>query len=72
MSRIREILQRDIAPYVAQDGGEISFAGFRDGVVEVYLKGACAGCPSSTVTLKMGIEARLKEEIPEVDSVVAL
>jgi Fe-S cluster biogenesis protein NfuA len=72
VSRIREILQRDIAPYVAQDGGEISFAGFRDGVVEVYLQGACAGCPSSTVTLKMGIEARLKEEIPEVDSVVAL
>ncbi len=72
VSRIREILQQDIAPYVAQDGGEISFAGYRDGVVEVYLRGACAGCPSSTVTLKMGIEARLKEEIPEIDSVVAL
>ena len=72
VSRIREILQHDIAPYVAQDGGEISFAGYRDGVVEVYLRGACAGCPSSIVTLKMGIEARLKEEIPEVESVVAL
>ena len=72
VTRIRDILERDIRPYVAQDGGEIIFAGFRDGVVEVYLQGACAGCPSSTVTLKMGIEARLKEEIPEVSAVVAL
>ena len=72
VSRIREILQHDIQPYVAQDGGEITFAGYRDGVVEVYLRGACAGCPSSTITLKMGIEARLKEEIPEVTSVIAL
>lgn len=72
IDKIREIIDRDIRPYVAQDGGEISFAGFRDGVVEVYLRGACAGCPSSTITLKMGIEARLKEEIPAVTSVVAL
>ena len=46
--------------------------GFRDGVVEVALKGACVGCPSSTITLKMGVEARLREEIPEVHTVVAL
>ena len=72
VSRIRKILDRDIQPYVAQDGGEIVFADFRDGIVEVYLQGACAGCPSSTATLKMGIEARLKEEIPEVLEVVAL
>jgi len=72
VTRIREILERDIRPYVAQDGGEITLAGFRDGVVAVYLQGACAGCPSSTATLKMGIEARPKEEIPEVSSVVAL
>ena len=70
--KIREILERDVRPYVEQDGGEISFAGYRDGVVEVVLQGACAGCPSSSITLKMGIEARLKEEIPEVVSVVAL
>jgi Fe-S cluster biogenesis protein NfuA len=69
---IRTILERDVRPYVEQDGGEISFAGYRDGVVEVILQGACAGCPSSSITLKMGIEARLKEEIPEVKSVVAL
>jgi Fe-S cluster biogenesis protein NfuA len=72
VQRIIEILERDIRPYVAQDGGEISFAGYRDGIVEVYLQGACSGCPSSSITLKMGIEARLKEEIPEVKEVVAL
>jgi Fe-S cluster biogenesis protein NfuA len=71
-ARIRTILERDVRPYVEQDGGEIVFAGYHDGVVEVVLQGACAGCPSSSITLKMGIEARLKEEIPEVRSVVAL
>lgn len=70
--RIKQILEDEIRPYVAQDGGEITFAGFRDGVVEVFLQGACAGCPSSTITLKMGIESRLKEELPEVEKVVAL
>lgn len=72
VARIRTILERDVRPYVEQDGGEIRFAGYRDGVVEVVLQGACAGCPSSAVTLKLGIEARLKDEIPEVRSVVAL
>ena len=70
--KIRTILERDVRPYVEQDGGEINFAGYKDGVVEVVLQGACAGCPSSSITLKMGIEARLKDEIPEVKSVVAL
>ena len=72
VAKIKDILEREIRPYVAQDGGEITFAGFHDGVVEVYLQGACAGCPSSTITLKMGIESRLKEEIPEVQEFVAL
>ena len=72
VARIRRILDEDVQPYVAMDGGEIAFAGYRNGIVEVYLRDACAGCPSSTITLKMGIEARLKEEIPEVLSVVAL
>ena len=72
VARIRRILEEEIRPYVAQDGGEITFAGYNNGVVEVVLQGACSGCPSSTVTLKMGIEARLKEEIPEITSVVAL
>jgi len=72
VEQIKTILERDVRPYVEQDGGEISFAGYREGIVEVVLQGACAGCPSSSITLKMGIEARLKEEIPEVKSVVAL
>ncbi len=70
--RIRHILESEVRPAVAQDGGDIIFAGFRDGVVEVYLQGSCAGCPSSTMTLKMGIEERLRQEIPEVSEVVAL
>ncbi len=72
VARIRTILERDVRPYVEQDGGEIRFAGYHDGIVEVVLQGACAGCPSSSVTLKLGIEARLKDEIPEIRSVVAL
>jgi Fe-S cluster biogenesis protein NfuA len=54
------------------DGGDIVFAGFRDGIVELYMQGSCSGCPSSTATLKHGIEARLRDEVPEVQGVVAL
>jgi Fe-S cluster biogenesis protein NfuA len=70
--RIRTILETEVRPAVAQDGGDIIFAGYREGVVEVYLQGSCAGCPSSTLTLKMGIEERLRQEIPEIREVVAL
>jgi Fe-S cluster biogenesis protein NfuA len=71
-ARIRTILETEVRPAVAQDGGDIIFAGYREGVVEVYLQGSCAGCPSSTLTLKMGIEERLRQEIPEIQAVVAL
>jgi len=71
-ARIREILADEIAPYVAADGGEIAFVGFEDGEVRLSLRGACASCPSSSITLKMGVEARLREELPEVRSVVAV
>jgi len=71
-ARVRDILENEVRPAVAQDGGDIIFAGYREGVVEVYLQGSCAGCPSSTLTLKMGIEQRLREEIPEIREVVAL
>jgi Fe-S cluster biogenesis protein NfuA len=54
------------------DGGDVIFAGYRDGVVELYMQGSCSGCPSSRATLKLGIEARLKEEIPEITEVVAV
>jgi Fe-S cluster biogenesis protein NfuA len=72
VQRIRRILDHEIRPAVAMDGGDIVFAGFRDGIVELYLQGSCQGCPSATATLKLGIERRLMEEIPEVLSVEAL
>ena len=71
-SRIREILDNEIRPAVAMDGGDITFDRFEDGVVYLYLQGSCAGCPSSTMTLKQGIETRLKDAIPEVQEVVSV
>ncbi|MCC7442290.1 MAG: NifU family protein [Bdellovibrionales bacterium] len=70
-TRIREILDAEIRPAVARDGGDITFERFDAGVVYLQLKGACAGCPSSTMTLKVGIETRLRELIPEVKEVVS-
>jgi len=70
--RIRSILEKEIRPAVAMDGGDVVFAGFHDGVVELILQGSCSGCPSSTATLRFGIEARLREEIPEVTRVVQI
>jgi Fe-S cluster biogenesis protein NfuA len=71
-ARIKRVLEEEIRPAVAMDGGDVVFAGFRDGTVELYMQGSCSGCPSSRATLKLGIEARLREEIPEVKEVVAL
>jgi len=72
VARIRAILEEQVRPAVAQDGGDIVFAGFRDGIVELYLRGSCSGCPSATATLKYGIEGLLREAVPEVRGVVAL
>jgi Fe-S cluster biogenesis protein NfuA len=72
VSRIRRILEEEVRPAVAMDGGDVVFSDFRNGVVELYLHGACSGCPSSAATLRHGIEARLREAIPEVEGVVAL
>lgn len=72
VGRILEILEEEVRPAVAMDGGDIVFAGFRDGIVELYMQGSCSGCPSSTATLRHGIEARLREAVPEVQGVVAL
>ncbi|MEW6055957.1 MAG: NifU family protein [Bdellovibrionota bacterium] len=71
-NKIREILDRDIRPAVAMDGGDITFERYENGVVYLALQGSCSGCPSSTATLKMGIETRLKEAIPEVQEVVSV
>lgn len=62
----------EIRPMVAMDGGNIVFAGYQDHVVQVYMQGSCAGCPSSTLTLKAGIETRIKEVLPQVREVVAI
>ena len=70
--KIREILDNEIRPAVAMDGGDITFDRFEDGVVYLYMQGSCAGCPSSTATLKVGIETRLKEALPEIVAVEAI
>lgn len=70
--KIVQVLDNEIRPAVAMDGGDISFVSCRDGVVTLQMRGACAGCPSSTMTLKMGIERRLREEFPEIQSVVSV
>ncbi|PZX18383.1 Fe-S cluster biogenesis protein NfuA [Palleronia aestuarii] len=64
--QIKELLDTRVRPAVAQDGGDITFHGFERGVVYLHMQGACAGCPSSTLTLKMGIENLLRHYIPEV------
>ena len=69
--QIKELLYTRVRPAVAQDGGDIVFEDFTDGTVTVQMRGACAGCPSSTATLKMGIENMLRHYIPEVKEVVA-
>ncbi len=68
---IRSLLDEYVRPAVENDGGAIDFRGFEDGTVTVVLKGSCAGCPSSTATLKGGIENLLKSHLPEVKEVVA-
>ena len=66
VNQIKELLDTRVRPAVAQDGGDIVFHGFDRGVVYLHMQGACAGCPSSTLTLKMGIENLLRHYIPEV------
>ena len=70
--RIRQILDDEIRPAVANDGGDITLDRYEAGIVYLHMKGSCSGCPSSTMTLKMGIESRLREVIPEVQEVVAI
>jgi len=71
-AQIRELIDTRVRPAVAQDGGDIVFHRFDDGVVYLQMRGACAGCPSSTATLKMGIENMLRHYVPEVRSVAAV
>lgn len=69
VATIKELLETRVRPAVAQDGGDITFSGFRDGVVYLHMRGACSGCPSSTATLRHGIENLLKHFCPEVEAV---
>ena len=71
MKQIKKILNEEIRPAVAMDGGDITFQKYEGGRVYLHMQGACAGCPSSTFTLKEGIETRLRELIPEIQEVVA-
>ena len=72
VSTIKELLDTRVRPAVAQDGGDITFRGFRDGTVYLNMRGSCAGCPSSTATLKHGIQNLLRHFVPEVESVEAV
>lgn len=69
IKQIREILDERVRPAVAMDGGDIVFDRFEDGIVYLHMRGACAGCPSSTATLKSGIENMLRHFVPEVQEV---
>ena len=69
VQQIKELLDTRVRPAVAQDGGDIIYHGFEDGVVYLHMQGACAGCPSSTATLKHGIENLLRHFVPEVNEV---
>lgn len=66
VAQIKDLLETRVRPAVAQDGGDIIFDSFKDGVVYLHMQGSCSGCPSSTATLKMGIENMLRHYVPEV------
>jgi Fe-S cluster biogenesis protein NfuA len=69
VATIKELLETRIRPAVAGDGGDITFRGFKDGIVYLAMKGACSGCPSSTATLKHGIQNLLRHFLPDVREV---
>lgn len=70
--KIVEILDNEVRPAVAMDGGDITFEKFEDGFVYLRMQGSCSGCPSSLMTLKMGVETKLREAIPEVQEVIPI
>jgi Fe-S cluster biogenesis protein NfuA len=70
--QVQEILDQEIRPALQMDGGDIQLVGVEEGVVKVRLRGACAGCPGAQMTLRMGVETRLRELLPGVTRVVAV
>lgn len=69
--KVKKVLDQ-IRPYVQMDGGDVDFAGIKDNVVYVHMHGACHGCPSSMITLKMGLERQICEQVPEIVAVEAI
>ena len=72
IDQIKELIETRVRPAVAQDGGDIVYKGYRDGHLFLSLHGACSGCPSSTITLKRGIESLIRHYVPEVETVEAI
>ncbi len=72
VATIKELIDTRVRPAVANDGGDITFKGFKDGIVYLHMKGACSGCPSSTATLRHGIQNLLRHFLPEVQEVRAI
>lgn len=72
VKEIKKIINTEIRPAVAMDGGDIVFHSYEENRVYIHMQGACSGCPSSTMTLKMGIETRLREAIPEIEEVIPI
>lgn len=72
IDQIKDLIETRVRPAVAQDGGDIVYRGYRDGRLFLAMQGACSGCPSSTVTLKRGIESLIRHYVPEVESVEAV
>ena len=72
IEQIKELIDTRVRPAVAQDGGDIIYKGYKDGRLYLSMHGACSGCPSSTVTLKRGIESLIRHYVPEVESVEAV
>jgi Fe-S cluster biogenesis protein NfuA len=72
IEQIKELIETRVRPAVAQDGGDIVYKGYRDGHLYLTMHGACSGCPSSTVTLKRGIESLIRHYVPEVETVEAV
>lgn len=72
VKRIKQALNRDVRPVVALDGGDVVFAKYENNILSLQMKGACAGCPSSSATLKEGIEVRMRELFPEIKEVVSI
>ena len=72
VQKIKEILDNEIRPAIGMDGGDCEFIGYESGILTLKLQGACSNCPSSVMTLKMGIESRLREEVPDLKEVIQI